>query len=90
VNTESVQCRKVAFGTGMEKPGDFCFDESRTTLYVWYPETSAPDAIAISRSPSCDSRVWLWDGNEDAPSLYPSLGSWTWHGWLNAGKLTSC
>lgn len=31
---------------------------------------------------------WSWDGNEDAPTLYPSLHAvGTWHGWCRAGEL---
>ena len=35
---------------------------------------------------------WLWDGNEHAPSLTPSLNmdrSCGWHGWLNDGDFGS-
>lgn len=34
---------------------------------------------------------WQWDGNEDAPTLTPSLHLvGTWHGWMRNGELVSC
>ena len=31
---------------------------------------------------------WDWDGNEDAPTLIPSLGAPNlWHGWISNGQL---
>jgi hypothetical protein len=36
---------------------------------------------------------WTWDGNEEAPTLSPSVdcrvedGGCGWHGWIRAGKL---
>lgn len=32
--------------------------------------------------------LWTWDGNEDKPTLRPSLGiPGYWHGWISAGRL---
>lgn len=34
---------------------------------------------------------WEWDGNEDAPTLTPSINSvGTWHGFVTAGRMISC
>jgi hypothetical protein len=34
---------------------------------------------------------WKWNGNEDAPTLTPSLHLvGTWHGWMTNGELVSC
>ena len=35
---------------------------------------------------------WQWDGNEQAPTLTPSLGQGccSWHGYLKAGRFISC
>jgi hypothetical protein len=34
---------------------------------------------------------WEWDGNEENPTLNPSINSvGTWHGWVRAGRLESC
>lgn len=40
-----------------------------------------------------DRPVWEWDGNEDQPTLHPSLNNpdgCKWHGWLRAGQWESC
>lgn len=35
----------------------------------------------------CDAQ-WSWDGNEDAPTLDPSLHAvGIWHGWVKGGRL---
>ena len=38
---------------------------------------------------------WLWDGNEDYPTLTPSIGCGPknekdWHGYMTAGRLKAC
>ncbi len=86
MNTESVQCNKVDV---ISKPGDFKFSEERDYLYIWIPGTTGPDAIPISNLKH--PRNWLWDGNEDSPSLSPSLHCvGEWHGYLTSGYLQSC
>ena len=91
MNTESIPTRKVAFGK-MAQPGDFCFSEERDTLYIWLPGVSGPDALQIRIGPTPDApRVWGWDGNEDRPTLQPSiLDPGKWHGYLKSGFLESC
>lgn len=96
MNKDSVDCRKVVFGgengTGMERVGDFCFDEDFRHIYIWLPGTSGPAAQSIIRGPAPeDKRVWGWDGNEDKPTLTPSiLAPNEWHGYMRAGRLESC
>jgi hypothetical protein len=94
MNTESVACRRVKFAAedeGMKGPGDFCFDHDFTHIYVWLPGVSGPDAIQIQRGKPGGHRVWGWDGNEDKPTLTPSINATgQWHGWMRAGRLESC
>ena len=34
---------------------------------------------------------WEWNGNEDKPTLSPSVNSiGNWHGWVRAGRMVSC
>ncbi len=90
MNTESINCRKVGFGK-MEQVGDFCFDEHCEHVYIWLPGVSGPDAIRIQRGPAGGPRVWGWDGNEDKPTLTPSIHALgQWHGFMTAGRLRSC
>ncbi len=36
-------------------------------------------------------RYWDWDGNEDKPTLTPSINAvGSWHGWVRAGRMASC
>ena len=37
------------------------------------------------------AQSWDFDGNEDAPTLHPSINHvGCWHGWLRAGEFVSC
>jgi hypothetical protein len=90
MNTESITTRKVKHG-GMERPGDFCFSDEMDILYIWIPGVSGPDALRLQKGPPGGDRVWGWDGNEDHPTLEPSiLTPGHWHGYLRAGRLESC
>jgi hypothetical protein len=89
MNTESLDCRKVPAGQS-EKPGDFHFSEDCSTIYVWLPGVSGPDAIQIQRGPAGGPRVWGWNGDEEKPTLTPSLHTpGIWHGYLRNGRLES-
>lgn len=90
MNTESIGTRKVEVGK-MELPGDFCFDEDFSHIYVWLPGVSGPDSLRIQKGPPGGDRVWGWDGNTEAPTLTPSIHDQNhWHGYLKAGRLESC
>lgn len=46
--------------------------------------------IRAQGSPRTEAPEWEWDGNELAPTLYPSVYNsglpCQWHGWLRAGQ----
>lgn len=89
MNTESIECRKVE---EIEKIGDFTFDDTFKCIYVWLPGTPGPTAIPITLGPDRgEFRIWGWDGNQDKPTLTPSI-HWVdfWHGFMRNGKLISC
>lgn len=104
-NKESVECRrvKVPREEGQKtQPGDFAWDTdfpsttpeekvaATRTLYLHVPGTTHWSAWPVNRGGPTGLRVWGWDGNEDKPTLAPSL--WhvgTWHGHLWAGRLVS-
>lgn len=96
MNTESVDCRRLPspFPTRDLKPGDFCWGEDELdgtrTLYVVYPGQTRADAVTVKRGDPGGRRVWGWDGNEDKPTLTPSLDFGHWHGHMRAGRLVSC
>lgn len=83
--------RKVAFGE-MARPGDFCFAPDNSCIYLWLPGSPGPDALRIVRGSAPDEKqVWGWDGNEDRPTLNPSIHDpGHWHGYLTAGEFRSC
>lgn len=90
MNIESIDCRKVGFG-GMEKVGDFTFDETFAHIYIWLPGISGPDALMIQKGAPGGPRVWGWDGDEIQPTLTPSIHALQqWHGHMQKGRLVSC
>lgn len=91
MNTESIDTRRVETGSDLQSPGDFLFSAERDYIYIILPGSKRPDAIQIQRGNPGGHRVWGWDGNEDAPTLTPSiLSPHEWHGYLRAGRLESC
>jgi hypothetical protein len=99
MNTESCDCRKVADYDAMELPGDFYFEPvgglgGDTCIHLFLPDRCFI-CLPIARDPSKAEKgelpVWGWDGNEEKPTLTPSIDTKDhWHGWLRAGRLVSC
>ena len=90
MNTESIPARQVE-PAALQLPGDFCFDEDFSHLYLILPGTKHPDSIAIQRGTLGGPRAWGWDGNVERPTLQPSIHMpGEWHGYLRAGQLESC
>jgi Family of unknown function (DUF6527) len=60
-------------------------------LYIRIPGEDNMVAIPVRRGSTNEERVWGWDGNEDQPTLDPSiLHHGAWHGYLRRGRLESC
>lgn len=102
MNTDSVDCVRCPgplFPPRAEralKPGEFLWEDEFNAdgtrhLYIVLPGGDGPDAIRVRRGPAGGDRVWGWDGNEEKPTLVPSI-HWLghWHGFLTAGRLVSC
>lgn len=56
-------------------------------LAFWFvcPGCGTTSALALRPSPAPQS--WAFDGNDDAPTLKPSINHvGCWHGWLTAGE----
>jgi hypothetical protein len=104
VNTESVDCTRREYPTPLNaviRPGDFCwgpdFEKDGVTLrylYLKIPGSTSTgyDALKVCRGKDRGiEREWCWDGNEDKPTVTPSISDPdTWHGYLTAGRLVSC
>lgn len=102
MNTQSYKATRRSTADECVGIGDFMFSEDRAWLYIVLPNKTgkfsvdsdgraALDPIRISREPSNNPRVWVWNGNEETPTLTPSI-HWPdhWHGHLTAGELKSC
>lgn len=94
-NRESCDCRKVADYDHIERPGDFYFQPvqgvaGENCLHVMLPG-NVFIMIGVAVGPASTPKVWGWDGNEERPTLEPSIHTvGHWHGFLKAGRLVSC
>ncbi len=98
MNTDSIDCRRVPYplpvGAPPSQPGDFSWgpeeEDGVRYLYVCLPGDTHLGAIRCHRAERGIDREWKWDGNEDRPTLSPSI-HWIdrWHGYLRAGRLES-
>ena len=64
------------------------------TKGVW-PGHCLPVYLQGESKLAIESASWEWDGNEDLPTLSPSIACGPpkhrdWHGYLKAGKLEAC
>lgn len=73
--------------------GEFCWKvaDGKRVLYLAVPFDIASGYVlsrwTIDHYNSCGA-MWSWDGNEDAPTLTPSLHAvGVWHGWVRYGQL---
>lgn len=90
MNTETIPTRKVKSGD-MKLPGDFCFDRDFEYIYLILPGMNRPDSLRIQKGSPGGPRVWGWDGDEEKPTITPSIHApGEWHGFLRAGRLESC
>lgn len=105
MNTESADCRRVKVPLQESQtvnPGDFAWDFDSDQLggdrnkpthyiYVCLPGEHHLSAIEVQHGQPGGPRIWGWDGNEDKPTLTPSiLTPDRWHGHMQAGRLVSC
>jgi len=84
-----LKCNRAA----MEGPGEFCFTEGETHCVLWLPSGSIVGLRVSRDGPQSGGPVpvWGWDGNREAPTLAPSIHLvGEWHGYLQAGFLSSC
>ena len=78
-----------------EKPGDFFWNLSmgeHRSLVVKLPAPEDGQRDGVREWPITwalsNGAQWTWDGNEDKPTLTPSLGAPNlWHGWVSNGQL---
>ena len=102
----SIDARRVSSDhDGDLSPGEFCWgedDDGNIQMAFMLPgdEWHFLREITCYRKgdPKPKSPAWEWDGNEDKPTLTPSISSkgapdgktTIWHGHLTAGRFEAC
>lgn len=91
-----IKAEKVSGYDELLLPGQYYFDHSIRVLYYL-----CPNCGTLGTTPYCtggkEDKRWLWDGNEDCPTLTPSIKviehadkNCKWHGYLKKGQWTFC
>lgn len=90
-----IPMRMVADDDAIEQAGDFCWRRENGDvrgLFLGHP-SSSPGGWTLIHIPVRQGRNetgkhWGWDGNEEEPTLTPSLHTiGHWHGWVRKGRL---
>jgi hypothetical protein len=76
-------------------PGSFHISLTSSGQRVMWHVLPDGTAGAINLRPTAPGNEthpsWEWDGNEDKPTLQPSVHlPGRWHGWFTAGRMISC
>ena len=87
--------KRVGDYEDMGSPGDFLFSEPKDGLYYVCPCGCGHEGFLRFRTGryANEHLTWIWDGNEDKPTLQPSIQrllGCRWHGYLIAGVFKSC
>lgn len=91
-----IEMRRVDPEDGLQQVGDFYWSvnsgNGKRRLVLAIPDKEFEKGWGYSRwsidHPNHCNAQWSWDGNEDKPTLTPSLHAvTTWHGWVRNGQL---
>ena len=98
---EPVPMRRVYDYQDVNNRGDFFWEQrpSDGAQFISMAIPCTPDSdgrdweficIQVCRSESDKTdRIWLWDGNNDQPTLSPSIHTHhIWHGWVKGGVMS--
>lgn len=98
MNTDSCDMIRMKDEEQVENgpPGSFCIDTLEDGLRVMWHKL--PDGnfgcIRLRPIPGSHSNAspsWQWNGNEEVPTLSPSVHlPGRWHGWFRNGRMESC
>lgn len=106
MNTESIDMRRIErplpwTWNGAEdkpKPGDFQIHPGGEMIHMVLPGGSLC-SIPIKKGRK-EEHAWHWDGNDDKPTLSPSVDHYShdskgnkhtiWHGHIVKGRMVSC
>jgi hypothetical protein len=99
VNTESLDMRRVGDIDAVFKgaAGDYCIRDATAGQSFKYICMRLPGGslcnIPIGPAPKEAGAAWDWNGDEDKPTLNPSVfhhGNPEWHGFIRDGRMVSC
>jgi Family of unknown function (DUF6527) len=92
-----IPMKRVLDKDDVDHVGEFAWGEERGVRYIMLalprPKADAPDDYIMNYLPvalgaNAPGKCWGWDGNEDAPTLTPSIHCiGHWHGWARGGML---
>lgn len=76
-------------------PGSFCIELTASGQRVMWFVLPNGESGVINLRPVIEANAahpsWEWDGNEDKPTLQPSVHlPGRWHGFFTAGRMVSC
>lgn len=98
---QPIAMRRVADEDAIERAGDFAWmagqvgeDGVRYLAFAIPRPTESDPAgwrwqlLPVKQGSNETGRHWGWDGNEDTPTLTPSIHAiGDWHGWVRGGNL---
>lgn len=77
--------------------GDFWWRDMDGEMYLVaifpgeVPTLNGMTAVRVKGEAKPGSPTWKWDGNQDQPTLTPSVNIvGHWHGWIQAGEMRTC
>jgi hypothetical protein len=89
--------KRIADKGDVDNVGEFAWGDENGVRYIMIalpcPRADAPDNYIMNYLPvinggNMPGKRWGWDGNEDAPTLTPSIHCiGHWHGWVRNGAL---
>lgn len=87
---------RIADGAWPKDPGEFTWIGKGQMRALWFrcPQADGTGVGELARIPVAGPRAWQFDGNDDRPTLTPSVridagGADLWHGFVTAGELVT-
>lgn len=81
----------------IDNVGEFSWQEIKGVRHIYLalptltpgvPDNYVMNLLPVSLGANVAGKYWGWDGNEDQPTLTPSVHCiGHWHGWLRGGEM---
>lgn len=70
------------------------YGPNRDRIYFACPNRPGSECSVLLKPWPINAPTWTWDGNEEAPTLTPSIncngvGGCGWHGFIQQGKIVN-